>query len=159
MVAAMSEQPRQLARGLVVRVKSDRTAFALETPDNWINLSKWLDPGTVCPAQGEVVTVGLDPRGYARSIVVENRPAVVTGPSNANLVGSSVEVAPSAISARDRLILRQVALKCAIDAIRETGDLPDTASVLEAADAFAAWLAMDPASQGERGTSNGAAER
>lgn len=137
---------KQLVAGVVTRVSPPKDGkpggLQLNDDEHWYNLSQYARAGTVLPEKGQhvILTVGNDK--WIKEIEVADLPDGYQGPSVAN----GHVVAPSSPQPgldRDRLIVRQTALKAAAElcAGRDNGKLNvDAGEVLTLATEFERWV-------------------
>jgi hypothetical protein len=114
--------------GLVTKVNA--TGFQLqERPGAWQNISKFADPAPALPEVGQRVRVGVDPKGFARTIEPMDAPA------------AALEVAAStpAATPRDVAITRLAVLKAAARFLADTPEAKSS-NVLEVAERWEAWV-------------------
>ena len=128
----------------------------LEGEDSWRNISKYAVPAPALPSRGEQVILGLDPKGFVRSITPAHRNGHTT-PAAPAVDDSDVldyfaedsapptirKAAPAPVTTapdRERCIARMAALNTAVAVLSSAGRAVDPAEAVALAARLEAWV-------------------
>lgn len=150
-----SERIYKELTGKVERINEARTSLLLSPPGEWFRISKFAAPSVDALQQGHYVTLGLDSQNFVRVATLTGKPDGENGPPNQNLTQVARQTTQVSASLREARILRQTALKCAVDWATQQVEDFSPESVCGIAEVFLGWLAVDEQLPGTVGQERG----
>jgi len=114
--------------------KVNHTGFQLDGTD-WVTISKFADPAPEMPSVGQRVTVGVDTKGFARTVEQMSTDSTIAKPSSGSTVPKSHD---ATLATRDAMITRLAVLKVAATFAASRPDMksPDLIALAERLEAW-----------------------
>jgi hypothetical protein len=125
--------------GVVTR--TNEHGFCLEGHEGWLNISKYAKPAPLMPAKEQAVSIGLDKAGYVRTIEpVQQAPAMSKAATGDPAPAIAPETPATPEDNRQLLIVRECALKAAVELATIGAMANDVAGTLAIAEQLEAWV-------------------